>query len=76
VGGLTGRQSLEELRALPTARILDAVKSKGMTDFSPVIDGRLLTEPVPETYAPANRPMCRYWLVGIAMRAALSPCTL
>jgi len=36
---------------LPTARILDAVKSKGMTDFSPVIDGRLLTEPVPETYA-------------------------
>jgi len=59
-----GVKSLEELRALPTARILDAVKSKGMTDFSPVIDGRLLTEPVPETYAvgkQAHVPLLAGW---------------
>jgi para-nitrobenzyl esterase len=58
-----GVKSLEELRALPTARILDAVKSK-QAGFSPVIDGRLLTEPVPETYAAgkqAHVPLLAGW---------------
>jgi para-nitrobenzyl esterase len=59
-----GVKSLEELRALPTARILAAVKGKGMTDFSPAIDGRLLTRPVPETYAQgkqAHVPLLAGW---------------
>jgi para-nitrobenzyl esterase len=59
-----GVKSLDELRALPTVRILAAVKGKDMTDFSPVIDGRLLTEPVPETYAQgkqAHVPLLAGW---------------
>lgn len=59
-----GVKSLEELRALPTARILDAVKGREMTSFSPVIDGRLLTEPVPEIYAAgkqAHVPLLAGW---------------
>ena len=58
-----GVKSLEELRALPATRILDAVKSK-QSGFSPVIDGRLLTEPVPETYAggkQAHVPLLAGW---------------
>jgi para-nitrobenzyl esterase len=46
-----GVKSLQELRALPTEKILGAVKSKGMIGFPPDIDGKLLTEPVEATYA-------------------------
>ena len=56
-------RSLTELRAIPTAKILDAVKSK-KGGFSPVIDGRLLTEPVPDTYAAgkqAHVPLLAGW---------------
>ncbi|MFY9856344.1 MAG: carboxylesterase family protein [Terracidiphilus sp.] len=73
-----GVKSLEELRALPTARILDAVKSKGMTDFAPVIDGRLLTEPVPETYAAgkqAHVPLLAGWNRDEGSFVALHPLT-
>jgi para-nitrobenzyl esterase len=59
-----GVHSLAELRALPTEKILVAVKDKRMTDFSPVVDGRLLTEPVPETYAAgkqAHVPLLAGW---------------
>jgi para-nitrobenzyl esterase len=58
-----GVSSLADLRALPTARILDAVKSK-KGGFSPVIDGKLLTEPVPDTYAAgkqAHVPLLAGW---------------
>ena len=74
-----GVKSLEELRALPTARILDAVKSKGMTDFSPVIDGRLLTEPVPETYAvgkQAHVPLLAGWNRDEGSFVAMHPVTV
>ena len=59
-----GVKSLAELRTLPTDKIIDAAKSKGTTGFAPVLDGRLLTEPVPETYAAgkqAHVPLLAGW---------------
>jgi para-nitrobenzyl esterase len=58
-----GVNSLEELRALPTQKILDAVKSR-QGGFPPVIDGKLLVEPVPDTYATgkqAHVPLIAGW---------------
>jgi para-nitrobenzyl esterase len=49
VSGLNVK-SLAELRALPTQAILDAAKKPG-AGFPPDVDGKLLTEPVPDTYA-------------------------
>ena len=59
-----GVKSLAELRAMPTDKMLEAAKSKGQTGFSPVIDGRFLTEPVPDTYAAgkqAHIPLLAGW---------------
>jgi para-nitrobenzyl esterase len=59
----TGAKSLTELRALPTDKILDSVKTK-RGGFSTVIDGKLLTEPVPDTYAAgkqAHVPLLAGW---------------
>jgi len=57
-----GVKSLAELRALPTEKILQAVKdNKG---FPPDIDGKLLTEPVANTYAAgkqAHVPLLAGW---------------
>jgi para-nitrobenzyl esterase len=62
VAGL-GVASLKELRALPTDKVLAAAKNnKG--GFAPVIDGKLLTEPVPDTYAAgkqAHVPLLAGW---------------
>ncbi|MGO9776070.1 MAG: carboxylesterase/lipase family protein [Terracidiphilus sp.] len=58
-----GVKSLAELRALPTDKILDAVKNK-KGGFWPVVDGKLLTEPVPVTYAAgkqAHVPLLAGW---------------
>ncbi len=58
-----GVTSLADLRALPTDKVLDAVKAK-KGGFSTVIDGRLLTEPVPATYAAgkqAHVPLLAGW---------------
>ena len=58
-----GVKSLRELRALPTDRILAAVKNK-KSGFSPDIDGKLLTEPVEATYATgrqAHVPLLAGW---------------
>jgi len=60
----TGAKSLKELRALPTAAILEAAKSRGMVGFGPDIDGKLLVEPVRETYAAgrqAHVPLLAGW---------------
>jgi len=58
-----GVNSLTELRALSADKLLDAVKaSKG--HFSTVIDGKLLTEPVADTYAAgkqAHIPLLAGW---------------
>jgi para-nitrobenzyl esterase len=59
-----GVTSLQELRALSTAKILDAVKSKTSDDFPTVVDGKLLTEPVADTYAASRQahvPLLAGW---------------
>jgi para-nitrobenzyl esterase len=59
-----GVASLQELRALPAAKILEGVKKKGQAGFPPVIDGRLLVEPVAATYAAgrqAHVPLLAGW---------------
>jgi para-nitrobenzyl esterase len=56
-----GVKSLKELRAVPTARILDAAKG---IHFASVIDGHILTEPVTTTYAAgrqAHVPLLAGW---------------
>jgi len=55
--------SLAELRALPTGKLLAAAKAK-KGGFSTVVDGKLLTEPVPATYAAgkqAHVPLLAGW---------------
>ena len=59
-----GAPTLADLRALPAEKILDAAAQKGAPSFSPVIDGRLLTEPVADTYAArkqAHVPLLAGW---------------
>jgi len=46
-----GVKSLAELRALPADKLIDAASKKPVAWFAPVVDGRFLTEPIPETYA-------------------------
>jgi para-nitrobenzyl esterase len=74
-----GVKSLQELRALPTDKILDAVKSK-KGGFPPVIDGVLLTEPVDKTYADGHQahvPLLAGWNSDegsfMAMRGMTAP---
>ncbi len=55
--------SLAQLRALPTQAILDAAKKPG-AGFPPDVDGKLLTEAVPDTYAAgkqAHVPLLAGW---------------
>ena len=59
-----GVKTLAEARALPTSALIDAAKKKGAIGFYPVIDGRLLTEAVPKTYAAgkqAHVPLLAGW---------------
>jgi para-nitrobenzyl esterase len=58
-----GVKSLAELRALPTDKILDGTKAK-RGGFSSDVDGKLLTEPVADTYAAgkqAHVPLLAGW---------------
>ncbi len=62
VAGLNVK-NLAELRALPTQTILDAVKKPGV-GFPPDVDGKVLTEPVGDTYAAgkqAHVPLLAGW---------------
>ena len=59
-----GVTSLAQLRALPAGKILDAAQVKGAPHFSAVVDGKVLTEPVAETYAKgkqAHVPLLAGW---------------
>ena len=59
-----GAKTLKDLRAMPTAAILEAAKTRGMVGFGPDIDGKLLVEPVRETYAAgrqAHVPLLAGW---------------
>jgi para-nitrobenzyl esterase len=58
-----GVKSLQELRAMPAEKLLEAAKSRKV-DPSEVIDGVLLTEPVAKTYAEgrqAHVPLLAGW---------------
>lgn len=58
-----GAKSLKEMRAMSTDALLEAVK-KTPAGFSPVVDGLVLTEPVPDTYASgkqAHVPLLAGW---------------
>ena len=58
-----GVTTLAELRALPADKVLDAAKNK-KGGFWPVVDGRLLNEPVADTYAAgkqAHVPLLAGW---------------
>ncbi len=68
-------KSLAELRALPTQTILDSTKKPGI-GFSPVIDGKVLTEAVGRHYAAGKQdhiPLIAGWNADefpyLAMRA-------
>jgi para-nitrobenzyl esterase len=59
-----GVTTLAELRALPAGKILDAAQASGAPHFSAVVDGKVLTEPVAETYAKgkqAHVPLLAGW---------------
>ena len=59
-----GASTLAELRALPAEKIEAATQIKGAPKFSAVIDGRLLTVPVADTYAEgkqAHVPLLAGW---------------
>ncbi len=59
-----GARSLAELRAMPAAKLVETAKKNAVGWFSPVIDGRFLSEAVPETYAAgrqAHVPLLAGW---------------
>lgn len=59
-----GVNSLAELRTMPAEAVLEAARKKGAPGFSTVVDGRLLTEPVSQTYAQglqAHVPLLAGW---------------
>ncbi|HEY4355820.1 MAG TPA: carboxylesterase family protein [Acidobacteriaceae bacterium] len=57
-----GAKNIEELRKLPAEKVLEGQKKAG-AGFFPVVDGRFLTESVPETYA-AGRQMHVPGMIG------------
>jgi para-nitrobenzyl esterase len=59
-----GAATIAELRAMPAEAVLEASRKSGAPRFSPVVDGRLLTEPVWQTYAEgkqAHVPLLAGW---------------
>ena len=59
-----GVKSLAELRAMPVEKLIALAAAKGAVHFSTVVDGQLLTEAVPETYATgkqAHVPLLAGW---------------
>jgi para-nitrobenzyl esterase len=59
-----GVKSLAELRALPTDTILEAARKTGAPKFDSDVDGKLLVESVPDTYAAgrqAHVPLLAGW---------------
>jgi para-nitrobenzyl esterase len=75
---MTGAKSLADLRAMPTEAILTAAGKAGAPRFAPVIDGRVLTEPVDQTYAEgkqAHVPLLAGWNRDEGSFAAMRPIT-
>jgi para-nitrobenzyl esterase len=58
-----GAKSIKDLRTMPADQVLEAAKKK-QGGFPPVVDGHLLTEPVPATFAAgkqAHVPLLAGW---------------
>ncbi len=59
-----GIKSLEELRAYPAEKLREAGNKRGFIAFPPDIDGKVLVEPIEETYAAgrqAHVPLLAGW---------------
>lgn len=59
-----GIHSLAELRALPVDRLREAALKRGLLGFPPDIDGKVLTEPIADTYnagRQAHVPLIAGW---------------
>jgi para-nitrobenzyl esterase len=59
-----GAKNLAELRALPVDKLIEAAGKKDAPRFAPLVDGRLLAEPVSATYAAgkqAHVPLLAGW---------------
>jgi para-nitrobenzyl esterase len=59
-----GAKSIKDLRAMTPDELLEAAKTMGLTRFSPVVDGRVLMEPVPDTYTAGKQarvPLLAGW---------------
>jgi para-nitrobenzyl esterase len=59
-----GVHSLAELRALPTEKILEAAKKKGLVGFTPAIDGKFLKESVTDAFTAGRQakvPLLAGW---------------
>jgi para-nitrobenzyl esterase len=70
----SGAPTLAELRAMPADALLAASRKESAPDFSPVVDGRLLIEPVAATYAAgkqAHIPLLAGWNSGEDDRLAV-----
>lgn len=73
-----GVKDLAELRAMPTDKLLEAAAKKGTAGFAPDVDGKFLTEPVPETYAlgmQAHVPLLAGWNADEGSFMAMRPMT-
>ena len=46
----TGANSLAELRAMPTDKILASLPKRAQVPFSPILDGKFLAEPISQVY--------------------------
>lgn len=59
-----GAKSLKDLRDMSTTDVLSAAAKRGAPQFWPVVDGKVITEQVPETYAAgkqAHVPLLAGW---------------
>lgn len=56
--------TLAKLRAMPAETLIEAGRQKDAPKFNPIVDGRVLTEPIPEAYAigrQAHVPLLAGW---------------
>ena len=68
-----GVKSIEELRAWPTEKILEAAKGQWFSGIPPYIDGKCSPSLWKRPTRPDGRRMCRCWQAGIATRMPLWP---
>jgi para-nitrobenzyl esterase len=60
----TGAKSLQDLRSMPADEILKSAEKLGVRGFTQVIDGKVLVEPIPDTYSAGRQaqvPLLAGW---------------